>query len=146
MNKKARELGMTGVQYMNPHGLDQVGHYGSCQDLLRLSINCLKNRAFKKIVETQEYECSSRIYKNGNLCERKIKWYNTNRLLGENCYGMKTGYTPKAGGCLITTYSLSHYQSDALVIILLGCLGQEQRFGDSKKLYKWSVKQLESME
>ena len=26
MNRKARELGLTGTQYRNPHGLDELGH------------------------------------------------------------------------------------------------------------------------
>jgi D-alanyl-D-alanine carboxypeptidase len=44
---------MKSTQYMNPHGLDQTGHYGNCEDLLRLSNYCLKDKTLREITSSQ---------------------------------------------------------------------------------------------
>ncbi len=36
MNATARELGLTGTRYRNPHGLDQAGHVSTARDVARL--------------------------------------------------------------------------------------------------------------
>ena len=43
MNEKARMLGLTNSQFMNPHGLDQEGHYSSANDLAKLTAYAMHN-------------------------------------------------------------------------------------------------------
>ena len=37
MNHKARELGLTGTHYRNPHGLDEAGHHSTARDIAVVS-------------------------------------------------------------------------------------------------------------
>ena len=43
MNEKARELGMTGSHFENPHGLDAEGHYSTAKDMAVLAAHCMAN-------------------------------------------------------------------------------------------------------
>lgn len=64
-------------------------------------------------------------------------WANTNRLLEKaNIYGVKTGITVKAGGCLSTIYT--NPNGEEAVIIVLGSLSAEDRFKDTLKIMKWA--------
>jgi D-alanyl-D-alanine carboxypeptidase len=41
------------------------------------------------------------------LYKKYLHWINTNKLLGKmGCKGLKTGYTPEAGGCLSTVFDV----------------------------------------
>ena len=52
MNEKAKELGMTGTHYMNPHGLHHSDHYTTARDLALLTAYAFENDAFREIVAT----------------------------------------------------------------------------------------------
>lgn len=57
------------------------------------------------------------------MYRKGITWQNTNKLLGSGgCRGMKTGYTPKAGGCLSSIFesTLSTGNTATIVVVVLG--------------------------
>ncbi|MBO8158413.1 MAG: D-alanyl-D-alanine carboxypeptidase [Thermosyntropha sp.] len=97
MNKRAGELGLKDTHYVNPHGLDANGHYSSAYDLALLSRKALQNKVFAEIVRTK-YKT---IPWEGHDEDRAL--YNINRLLYryEGTIGIKTGYTRKAGNCVV---------------------------------------------
>ncbi len=94
MNEKAAELGLTHTRFQNPHGLPAEGHYTTARDLATLTAAALENRTFRKIVSTERAKLT---YKNMVI-------ENSNKLLGvcEGVFGVKTGFTKKAGRCLVT--------------------------------------------
>lgn len=94
MNKKATELGLRNTQFQNPHGLPAEGHYTTARDLATLTAAALENEKFRKIVSTDKVKLT---YKNMVIA-------NSNKLLGicEGVFGVKTGFTKKAGRCLVT--------------------------------------------
>lgn len=96
MNAKAAELGMKDTHFVNPHGLDEEGHYSSAYDLAILAKAALENPVFEKIVSTKEYRI-----------EGPVRWVftNTNRLLSDmpTADGVKTGFTDAAGRCLVSS-------------------------------------------
>lgn len=99
MNRKAKDLGMKNTVYMDPAGLDVSG-YSSAYDLYLVTKTALKNNLFRQIVGTKEYSARS--------VDGKI-WHkldNSNRLVNDYNYlgaiGVKTGYTPEAGHCLVS--------------------------------------------
>lgn len=94
MNEKAAELGLKNTQFQNPHGLPAEGHYTTARDLARLTAEALENEDFCKIVATKQVKLT---YKNMVIS-------NSNKLLGncEGVFGVKTGFTKKAGRCLVT--------------------------------------------
>ena len=96
MNARAAELDAD-AHYVNPHGLDAPGHEASALALARIMRECLKHPAFRAITGTRR----KLIPWVGNEYSRVLE--NKNRLLRtyEGATGGKTGYTSKAGRCLV---------------------------------------------
>ena len=104
MNQKAQELEMTSSHFVNAGGLDREGLNVTARDMAKLTLYALKNPMFKQIVGTASYDMEST---NKNHA-RTIQ--NTNSLLNPNsddyyqyATGIKTGSTPGAGGCLVSS-------------------------------------------
>lgn len=93
MNKKARSIGASDSHFITPHGLDASDQYSTAYDMAIITRYALKNPAFAEIVATSDSYIPG------------FSLYNTNELLGAypGVDGVKTGYTGKAGRCLITT-------------------------------------------
>ena len=93
MNKKAKSIGAVNSNFVTPHGLDCENQYSTASDLAIITIEALKNPVFAEIVSTT----------NSSISGHHL--YNTNELLGScpGVDGVKTGYTGKAGRCLVTT-------------------------------------------
>jgi D-alanyl-D-alanine carboxypeptidase (penicillin-binding protein 5/6) len=93
MNRKARELGLKDTNFKTPHGLDADGHYTTAYELACMTRYALQNPVFSEIVKT----------KNTSISYRTLN--NTNEMLRAypGADGVKTGYTGKAGRCLVTS-------------------------------------------
>jgi len=123
MNERAKELGMTQTYYGNPTGLPAsrvtLDNSSTPSDLLLLTLEMLKFQEVMDIAAMGYAEIENR--GKANVIR------NHNRLTidysGE-VDGLKTGYTRRAGFCLVaTTEKCSH----RLVSIVLGCRGPEIR-------------------
>lgn len=111
MNQKARELGATHSNFINPNGLPMPGQYSSARDLSIIAKAAYANSTIRSIV------CLPRLvfrYSNGRTRELE----NTNKVLKRlsYCNGMKTGYTEAAGHCLIA--SGARPGRDIIVVVL----------------------------
>jgi D-alanyl-D-alanine carboxypeptidase len=97
MNERAKELGMTATVYASASGLEDDENVSSAFDQALLARFALENRTFARIVGTRR-----KVVKWPPPTYAK-EWINHNRMLVtyEGAYGVKTGYTSKAGGCLI---------------------------------------------
>ncbi len=93
MELKAGELGMDGTSYENPNGLDGAEHYTTARDMAVLTAYAMENQSFREIVSTKSCTRADRFMSNHN----KMLW----RYDGAE--GVKTGYTSKAGRCLVTS-------------------------------------------
>jgi D-alanyl-D-alanine carboxypeptidase (penicillin-binding protein 5/6) len=96
MNAKAEALGAN-AHFVNPHGLDADGHGISALGLALVMREAMKNDTFRTITGTQR----KIIPWVGNEYSRVLE--NKNKLLKtyEGATGGKTGYTGKAGRCLV---------------------------------------------
>ena len=96
MNAKAEALGAN-AHFVNPHGLDADGHGISALGLALVMRAAMRNETFRTITGTQR----KIIPWVGNEYSRVLE--NKNRLLKtyEGATGGKTGYTGKAGRCLV---------------------------------------------
>ena len=96
MNERAAELDAD-AHYVNPHGLDADGHAISALGLARVMREAMQNPTFRAITATKRKV----IPWVGNEYSRVLE--NKNRLLGtyEGITGGKTGFTNKAGRCLV---------------------------------------------
>ncbi|MBQ7642495.1 MAG: D-alanyl-D-alanine carboxypeptidase, partial [Clostridia bacterium] len=97
MNKTALKYGAENTNFTNPHGLPSEGHYTTAADLCKIACAAMKNPTLKKIVGTKRHTATE-------LNEgKKTLWVNKNKLLSsfEGATGIKTGYTVRAGRCLV---------------------------------------------
>ena len=96
MNARAEALGAR-AHYVNPHGLDAEGHGISALGLALVMREAMKNADFRRITATKRKV----IPWVGNEYSRVLE--NKNRLLTtyEGATGGKTGYTGRAGRCLV---------------------------------------------
>ena len=92
MNRKAEMLGLSDTAFVNPHGLEAEGHYSTALDLARLMAVAMTNEVFREITGTASCQRAGRYMRNHN---KLLTLYN-------GCIGGKTGYTRKAGRCLVT--------------------------------------------
>lgn len=131
MNQKAESLGLTSTHFITPHGLDRDEHYTTALELAKITDYALKNPKIAQVVSTREY--TVRI--NGEV--KVIS--NTNELLGylEGVNGVKTGYTSKAGRCLVTSTSRDGFD---IITVVLGADTRKIRTQDSIKLIEYTYK------
>ena len=100
MNAKAVELGMKDSHFITPNGLDDMNdqHYTTPYDLTLLGRAAYKNDWVKQSMGKK----TSKV-KSANGPEAIVQ--NRNKLLGiDGNVGGKTGYTQKAGRCLVSIY------------------------------------------
>lgn len=108
MNNRAIEMNLSATCFKNPNGLPAEGHFTTAKELAIISCEALKNNIFKEIVSCKEYHGNFRSYTNKN----KI----LNTVEGAN--GIKTGYTVKAGRCLVSSAKRNGVE---LVCVVLNC-------------------------
>ena len=121
MNKRARTLGAVNSNFVTPHGLDRENQYSTAYDVALITIEAMKHPMFREIVST-----ASSYIPGHNL-------YNTNELLGSypGADGVKTGYTGKAGRCLVST---AERDGMRLISVVLGSPTRNARADASRKL------------
>ena len=112
MNEKAAALGLEDTHFRNGCGFDNPDHYSTAEDLAALSVIALDQPLFRQLVREE------RAIITPVSGHRAYILHNTNRLLGRipGVEGIKTGFTSKAGRCLIA--KVSQNGSDLLLVIL----------------------------
>ncbi len=97
MNEKSASLGLVNTNFTNPSGLPDDNHYTTAFELAIITAVALDNPIFVEIVSTKTIKISY----NGNDNGRTL--INHNKLLNLYDYaiGVKTGFTKKAGRCLV---------------------------------------------
>lgn len=97
MNQKAKELGLKNTHFENACGHDQPGHYSTASDLAVLTEVAMKDKVFSELVSIVRDEINT---EEG----RAFRLENKNELIGRyrGAIGVKTGFTNRAGKCLIT--------------------------------------------
>ncbi len=126
MNKRANEIGALNTNFTNPHGLPDDSHYTTAYDLALISANAIHNSLFKTICSTK----AKTISWESSQWDRSLT--NHNKLLNMYDYtiGVKTGYTKKAGRCLV-----SAAEKDGQLLIAV-TLSAPDDWNDHIKLYE----------
>lgn len=129
MNATAAKIGMHSTLFVTPSGLDRGTHHSTAYDMALLTATALQNQTFAAICGS----ASGHIIINGN--SRTV--YNHNRLLSslDGCIGVKTGYTERAGRCLV---SAVRYKGNTLICVTLA---DPEDWEDHKRLYAACKKQ-----
>lgn len=114
MNAKAARLGLRTTHFENPTGLDADGHYSSAYDLAIASAYLESHYgALVSIAATPSITLPA------TATHKAFNLVNLDKLLWTypGTYGLKTGWTDAALGCLITT---SNRGGHRLLAVLLG--------------------------
>jgi len=114
MNETAKKAGAKNSNFVTPHGLDHKDHYTTAYDLAKITAYALNNPIFKEIVSTKMH-----IVEATNKSDKRYM-SNKNKLLNtlEGCVGVKTGFTTKAGRCLV---SAIERDNTTYVCVVLNC-------------------------
>jgi D-alanyl-D-alanine carboxypeptidase (penicillin-binding protein 5/6) len=136
MNDKAVELGLSDTHFSNACGFDHADHYSTAEDLAKLSEVALQNPVFRELVR-EEREMITPV--SGH---RSYVLHNTNRLLGRvpGVEGVKTGFTSRAGRCLIA--KVSQNGNDLLLVIL----NSNRRWNTAKSLIDYGLRASETLQ
>ncbi len=133
MNKKAKELGMDNTNYKDPAGLDVSG-YSSAEDLFIITKYAMRHELFTQITSTVKYVATN--------IDQNIyhQLDNSNRLVADYQYqgaiGIKTGYMPEAGHCLVSAVKRDGH---TLIGVVLSTFADTPSASadESKKLQDW---------
>lgn len=132
MTAKARQLGLNHTRFINASGLPAVNHYTTAFDLARIARYALQNPIFAAIVQTKETVIP------GPTPGETTTLVNHNKLLWDYPYstGIKTGYTRKAGQCLVAS---AKKQNVTLIAVVLK---SNTTYKDSRKLFEYGFRVL----
>lgn len=127
MNRKAREIGMTGSEFKNSHGLDEEGHMVTPRDMAILGRYAVKVPGLLDL--TKIYRTTFR--------EGKFGLDNANKMLVyfNGCDGLKTGSTDKAGYCVANT---AERDGKRFISVAMGATDSNTRFSDSTRMLNYA--------
>jgi len=113
MNQRARTLGLRDTRFGNACGHDAHGHYSSASDLARLSRILLEQPPVLALTSQPRATITS-------VAGKPYALTNKNALIGRyrGARGLKTGYTSRAGKCLIAYAERDGHR--VLLVILHG--------------------------
>lgn len=112
MNQKAQELGLTGTNFVNTHGLHDDNHYTTAREMAAIMRYAMQNELCAKIMSTERYNATGHYVKNGQPAT--YTFYFTHSYLADALgrypayaqqvpiVAAKTGLETKAKSCLVS--------------------------------------------
>lgn len=137
MTIKARELGAFSTTYKTPNGLDAQGHQTTAYDLAIIADYALSNNVFTDIINTPQY-----VIKKVNGSKNITTVYNKNSFLNSysGAYGVKTGFTSKAGYCFVGAARQGDMDLISVVLASGWPPQRNYKFTDSRKIMDYGFK------
>ena len=137
MTRRAASLGALQSHFANPHGLPNPDHYTTPYDLALIARAAMQQPVFRQIVGTVSYpwvtaQGGTTLLMNHN----KMLWCPPWKY--EGCTGLKTGYTAKAQGVLVSSALRNHRE----VISVVMHTDKEGKWVDSKALLTYGLSHL----
>ncbi len=114
MNDLAAQIGAFDTHFVNPHGLHDDDHYTTAYDLALISAYAMRNPVFEEIVGTKVRKTTWKDHDYGRVITNK------NKILSrfDGGCGIKTGYTKKAGRCLVAA---AKRNGSTIICVVLNC-------------------------
>jgi D-alanyl-D-alanine carboxypeptidase (penicillin-binding protein 5/6) len=127
MNATARELGLSGTRFANPHGLDEPGHVSTARDVAVLLRAALADPFIRRFAGA-----ASAMLADGTRVE------STDNLIGvvPGLVGAKTGHTSDAGWSQV---ALARRDGVAITAAVLGAPSEAQRDRDLAALLRFGL-------
>lgn len=135
MNQKARDIGAYNTNFVTPNGLDATGHYTTAADLALIGAYAIQNSKFIEITNTASYTFSN------NAGTRSFNVSNKNSFLNqmEGAFGIKTGYTGKAGYCFVGALKRDGKILISVVLASGWPPNKTNKWSDTKKLMNYGL-------
>jgi len=132
MNEYALDLGMSNTNFENASGLPNDNQYTTANDMAILSSAIIR-----------EFPDYYKWYSQKEFTYNDIKQNNRNKLLWSDATvdGLKTGYTKKAGYCLVTS---ANRVGMRLISIVLGSNSPTIRVSETQKLLDYGFRFFET--
>lgn len=132
MNEYALDLGMNNTNFENASGLPHENQYTTAHDIAILSSAIIR-----------EFPDFYKWYSQKEFTYNKIKQSNRNKLLWSDATvdGLKTGYTKKAGYCLVTS---ANRVGMRLISVVLGSDSSTVRVSETQKLLDYGFRFFET--
>lgn len=130
MNRRGKQLGLTGTQYASSSGLNDATNLSTARDQAILLARALENPTFARAVRTWRHTVR------WNDTGGKRTYENHNKMLQTfpGTIGGKTGFTTLAGGCLAVAVRRGNRTIVAVV------LGTKDIWGDMPRLINAAFK------
>ncbi len=145
MNARAKELGATSSNFVNPNGLHDDNHYTTVRDMAKIArYGMLNLPEFRKAAKLTSFSLpQTSIYPKTDR-----SFVNTNRMILENstyyypyATGIKTGYTSKSLNCIIASAEKDGVE---LIALVFGAVGAQNRTNDTIALFEYGFEQMKS--
>ena len=113
MNERARSLGLRHTHFSTPSGVVDRDNYSTAWDLARLTRVALRNPRFRRLVSTRRKRVAwapptyAKVYVNKNTLLASYR----------GADGVKTGWTTRAGQCLVGSATRNGVR---LIVVVLG--------------------------
>ncbi len=147
MNTRASELGCEHTHFVNASGLHDPQHYTTAWDLYLITCEALKHEKFMEICNSKSYTVPAT-----NLTDKPRELHTTNYLISNwrargyvysDAQGIKTGSTPEAGYCLVSSalrgsrHLISVVLGAERVTLEDGVTIQTRSFSETTRLFDW---------
>lgn len=141
MNVRAKELGCTNTNFVNPNGLHDDEHYVSAHDMALIAQAAIQNEIFRTVTGTKQYTIPET-----NKKEPRTWIKNHNQMLYgykypkyqyDYCIGGKTGYTTKAQSTLVTYAEKDGVTLICVVLKDLGPSYPKNQYTDTTSLFNY---------
>lgn len=140
MNERAKEIGCTNTNFVNPSGLADENHYSTARDMVMIAKEALSNETVRKIAGTAEHTIpATNAYEERNLentnyflkgVDKEVNGKKIKVDKYDGVFGGKTGYVGEDKAALVTGLSADGLEIYSLV---MGS-SLEGRYSDVKEL------------
>ncbi|MCX7883654.1 MAG: serine hydrolase [Caloramator sp.] len=126
MNLKAKSLGMKETNFINACGITEGNkcNYSTAESMYKLA-----KETITKYPEVLNYTSKKSISFNNRNVPTTFR-----NILSQGIDGLKTGFTNKAGYCIVATAKTGKSEKDRVIIVILGEPSNSSRLSDLKKL------------
>ena len=147
MNERASELGCEHTHFANATGLHDPQHYTTAWDLYLITREAMKHEKFMEICNSKSYTVPAT-----NMTEKPRELHSTNFLISNwrargyvyrDAQGIKTGSTPEAGYCLISSalrgsrHMINVVLGAERVTLEDGVTIQTRSFSETSRMFDW---------
>ncbi len=141
MNNRAKELGATNSNFLNPHGLPDPNHYTTAHDMAVISRAAIQNEEFRKITSTRTYNIPPT-----NIQEETRYLANHHKFIkGDLNYdcaiGGKTGWTSISRHTLVT---FAEKNGMTLISVVMDCPNRSSQYSDTATLLDYAFESFKS--